>query len=754
MWFIPEGRHDLFVMTDSQCAVFDHASGQSRFQPIQTPAGSRCYSVSPDGRLVAFGSQQGLAGVWSLETGAVVLPPCLRSTPLTDVNFSPDGTQLLATAINGTATLLSSRLLREDAVHRFDTFIAGGSPKPLLEWRRFTPDRRFFLLILDDGSVRLVDLMQMADRKLTPPQPRGLRAIQATFDSTGRRGAVFYSGADTNLVEIWSDDGESTRRFLLPHPVSLNDKLLFTSDGSRLLTPGGDGQIRIWRTADGELERSVPIQALGQAVLFPGGNTAFAVSSVTKQFALFDLETGSASETRLPPFEITAFLFNPSGDRFATAGTVNWSRVWSARTCEPLTPLLDHGGEVRWVDWSPDGSRLLTAGLTPEVKVWDARTGEPLLPPLALGAKPLETAQWSLDGRLIVARSDEHTVRVWDATTGEPVTPLLRHDRYIRLAHLVSSNRLVTLSHPDLLRAWDLKECALPLKELADLAKLAAGRQINAGGAMLGLNPAELRQLSASLRARRPELFVTPPEELRQWHRRQVGPPENLVLLDSALFHLNRLAELAPDDPWAIDQQARFRSRAVAARDSNAPLNLVDLSRFYTHSLDTTMYGEFAEIPRGVQSLAGTLFDVRGAIVLDFGTPQVEDGTIPLTAVQHIPVGRRCRQLSFLQGVGGDRGKDGEEVAHWVIRFADGTSLDWPVIYGEHVRDWWWNYGHPEEASGAVIAWEGHPPVLANSVRLFKATWVNPRPEAEIRELDFVGGEARVAPFVVAITAE
>ena len=53
-----------------------------------------------------------------------------------------------------------------------------------------------------------------------------------------------------------------------------------------------------------------------------------------------------------------------------------------------------------------------------------------------------------------------------------------------------------------------------------------------------------------------------------------------------------------------------------------------------------------------------------------------------------------------------------------------------------------------------MIAWEGHPPVLAQSVRLFKATWTNPRPDIEIQELDFVSGEAPVEPTLVAITAE
>jgi WD40 repeat protein len=162
---------------------------------------------------------------------------------------------------------------------------------------------------------------------------------------------------------------------------------------------------------------------------------------------------------------------------------------------------------VRFVDWSPDGTRLTTSGLTPEVKVWNAATGEQLLAPLHLGTKPIKTAQWSLDGRFIVARSDDNVVRVWDAATGEPVTPILKHEGYIRLAHLVVHNRLITLSLPDLMRAWDLTATRLPAELLAGYAKLVSGRRFNAAGVVVPVKPSELAQLCCSLRARAPQLF-------------------------------------------------------------------------------------------------------------------------------------------------------------------------------------------------------------------------------------------------------
>ena len=112
-----------------------------------------------------------------------------------------------------------------------------------------------------------------------------------------------------------------------------------------------------------------------------------------------------------------------------------------------------------------------------------------------------------------------------------------------------------------------------------------------------------------------------------------------------------------------------------------------------------------------------------------------------------------------MQGVNGGGAQDGEQVAHWVIQYADGTSREWPVIYGNQVRDWFFHEELPEDASHAVIAWKGHAPddrgtMGGGKVRLFKATWTNPVPEVEIRSLDFVLDTGNVCPFVVAITAE
>jgi hypothetical protein len=155
---------------------------------------------------------------------------------------------------------------------------------------------------------------------------------------------------------------------------------------------------------------------------------------------------------------------------------------------------------------------------------------------------------------------------------------------------------------------------------ISDYARLLAGRSLDRIPAFLRpLKPAELAELSQTVKAIHPVLFTADAKQVREWHHRQIPELTTLVRLQAASFHLDRLAELDPLDSDVKEQRAKVQARQIPSRARATPANLLDLSDVYTHSFDLTFDQEFADLPRGIQTLAGTQFDLRGLVRLEAG---------------------------------------------------------------------------------------------------------------------------------------
>jgi WD40 repeat protein len=143
-----------------------------------------------------------------------------------------------------------------------------------------------------------------------------------------------------------------------------------------------------------------------------------------------------------------------------------------------LTPPFKHGGTLLTLDLSDGGRRLITAGLQGDVNIWNTSTGALLQRLTDLAPTIIPFACWSADGRFVVACGENRNARVWDATTGQPVTPRLAHEGRVFFAAITHKNRLLTLSTPNLLQAWDFTETRLAPDVIADFAKLMSSRRL------------------------------------------------------------------------------------------------------------------------------------------------------------------------------------------------------------------------------------------------------------------------------------
>jgi hexosaminidase len=118
-----------------------------------------------------------------------------------------------------------------------------------------------------------------------------------------------------------------------------------------------------------------------------------------------------------------------------------------------------------------------------------------------------------------------------------------------------------------------------------------------------------------------------------------------------------------------------------------------------------------------------------------------------------LPVGRPADAVYFLHSCAWTT--DGVEHFRYVLRYADGTTAEIPVVGAQHIWDW---------ALGSRArfprAFEGLRPSIAVTlgggmmfpeVNLYLLEWLNPHPDKAIESIDFVSAH-RGVPILLGIT--
>jgi hypothetical protein len=202
----------------------------------------------------------------------------------------------------------------------------------------------------------------------------------------------------------------------------------------------------------------------------------------------------------------------------------------------------------------------------------------------------------------------------------------------------------------------------------------------------------------------------------------------------------------------------------IPPRDPQAPSSLIDLTDYYNAGLNEGWHrvgnsqnpeSDLSWLPKGIQSLAGTDFDVRGVVQL--AGRMLNTRRFP-EAVKGIRVNRKCSSLIFLHATGWSV-PEGTPIGHYRVVFTGGEEREIPIVYGLDVRDWYLPGGAASgpDPKNSVVAWMGKSPATQAqgiTLRLFKTAWENPLANVRIETIDYASAMTNCAPFLIAITAE
>jgi hypothetical protein len=211
--------------------------------------------------------------------------------------------------------------------------------------------------------------------------------------------------------------------------------------------------------------------------------------------------------------------------------------------------------------------------------------------------------------------------------------------------------------------------------------------------------------------------------------------------------------EIEPETPLPSGPAAQ----ELGHREITTQSHSIDLTAFYTSRLAESWQGtpgdDLASLPKGLQTLKGVEFDVRGIIQLSGNSDAL--AKFP-TEVKGIPVHQRCQHLYFLHAASlAGTANYGEQIGSYMVHLPKNQlTLEIPIYYGSSVRDWHQGHIEPEADKELKVAWTGENAASKSTgrrIRLFVTAW-NLAPGVEIDNLDFVSAGQAAAPFLLAIS--
>lgn len=317
-----------------------------------------CFTLSPDGMLLAASFNTNTILVWRLSDGLIVqrLHDQDHTGLIRSVAFSPDTRHLVSGSTDRTAIVWnigSGRVLLRLEGHRNRVCAV-----------TYSPDGSRIASGSDDRSVKIWDVSR---GECLHSLDLGKEVAKVIFSPDGVRLTVKLK--NTGAI---CDVHTGTRIATLRYEGGANMLLSVSHQGDRVITGTNNGKVRIWSAVTGEklLELNEHERAISSVAISPDGSEV-AIASRDHTVMTCDSWTGQRHRVYQMPTLVQCVAYSPKGDYIAMSDDGGCVRVCDARSGMSLVEFEGHTAPVAGLQFLPDGHSLLSSSyLDKTVRLW------------------------------------------------------------------------------------------------------------------------------------------------------------------------------------------------------------------------------------------------------------------------------------------------------------------------------------------------------------------------------------------------
>lgn len=405
--------------------------------------GSGQLALSPNGKIVALGTECSTISLWDVESGKEMFTEFDgHDTAVNCLAFTPDGKALVSAG--------NKQQLR---------FWDAKTWQPLRELKEssrslsFTPDGKRLALV--PAYQRVVRVKDLADGKndLQIPVSEGAHAWRASFVDAGKRLVTLESSPSHTTAGLLTWDTASGRqvgKLLLSGAVPA--ALAVTGDGRTAFVGDNEGRIHYCRLGAGKEIATMPGHAREVGALSLSPDEWLLISgSGDRAVRVWERVSGKEICTlRAHKRAVTAVAFSPSGRVVASADGGQLTnpypvdepcriQLWDVATGKELAHFQGHDSDVDSMTFSADGKTLVCGLGNSTILIWEVPRELQDLTLHAEGATERDLQRRWTD--LAANAASEARRAVWDlAATPEETVRFLR--ARLRPARLVDSKQL------------------------------------------------------------------------------------------------------------------------------------------------------------------------------------------------------------------------------------------------------------------------------------------------------------------------